>query len=80
MVQLTVKLGPKGQLLIPKILREEYKLFPGKDVIMKDTPGGVLISKPQIDDPVAFFERVAKQVGKKKTYASKEYEAYLGKA
>jgi len=74
MVQLTVKLGPKGQVLIPKLLRDEYKLFPGKEVVIKETPEGVLITKPAVEDPIAVFERIARAHGKKNfVYDKREF-------
>ncbi|RJQ22537.1 AbrB/MazE/SpoVT family DNA-binding domain-containing protein [Candidatus Woesearchaeota archaeon] len=79
MVQLTVKLGPKGQVLIPKLLRDEYKFYPGKDVVIKETPDGILITRPRTEDPIAFLERCAKEIGQKKAYTSKEYEEHLAK-
>src|SRR3989338_7628 len=49
MVVLMVKLGPKGQVLIPKLLRDEFGLIPGKDVVIKEQKEGVLIQRPQTD-------------------------------
>ncbi|MBS3148374.1 AbrB/MazE/SpoVT family DNA-binding domain-containing protein [Candidatus Woesearchaeota archaeon] len=80
MVQLQVKLGLKGQVLIPKILRDEFGLVPGRDVVIKETADGVLISRPQVEDPIAFLEKCAKEIGKKKTYTSKEYEEHMERA
>lgn len=59
MVVLMVKLGPKGQVLIPKLLRDEFGLIPGKDVVIKEQKEGVLIQRPQTD-PVAVFREIAK--------------------
>ena len=29
MVRINVKVGPKGQIVIPKVVREEYNISPG---------------------------------------------------
>ena len=65
MVQLQVKLGLKGQVLIPKILRDEFGLVPGREVVIMETSEGVLITRPHIENPIAVFEKCAKQYGKK---------------
>lgn len=39
----TSVLTSKGQLLIPKRLREKYGIEPGVKVIFEETPGGVLV-------------------------------------
>lgn len=36
-------LTSKGQLLIPKRLREKYGIAPGSKVIFEETPAGVLV-------------------------------------
>ncbi len=63
MVELTVRLGPKGQLLIPKILREHYKLFPNQEAIIKDKEEGILISRSQ-KDRIEIIEKIAEEAAK----------------
>ena len=45
MVELTVRLGPKGQLVIPKIFREAYKIYPMQEAIVKTNEEGILIKR-----------------------------------
>lgn len=45
MVELKVTLGAKGQVVIPKIFRDYFKLYPKQPAIIKSTEEGVLILK-----------------------------------
>jgi len=63
MVELTVRLGPKGQVVIPKLLRDHFKLYPGEQVVIEETSKGVLI-KPIEQDIVAAFEIIAEKATK----------------
>jgi len=54
-----VKIGPKGQVVIPKYLRDEFHLAPGDEVLL-GTDGTKVTLTPATDDPIAFFERLAK--------------------
>jgi AbrB family looped-hinge helix DNA binding protein len=40
--------GPKGQVTIPKELREKYHLLEGEDVVVVPSAEGVLIKHPPI--------------------------------
>lgn len=75
MVTIKMKVGPKGQVVIPKVLREEKKIFPGDEVVFDSFDRGVLIEKPP-KDIIADFERVAKKANLKKTLHP--HEAYEG--
>ncbi len=47
-----VQMSPKGQILIPKKLREKYGVRPGAKVQLLEAPEGIVISTaPQ--DPIA---------------------------
>lgn len=65
MVELKVRLGAKGQIVIPKILREAYKLYPREEVIIKEVQDGVLIKKPA-DDIIERLREIAEKVNEKK--------------
>ena len=60
MVTISTRLGPKGQVLVPKLFREEYGLVPGDAVTMHDTVDGVLIAKKS-KNVVAIFEEISKK-------------------
>ena len=65
MVELKVKLGPKGQVVIPKIFRNEFKLYPGHEVIIIEEARGVLI-KRKSQNPIEILEKIAEEVNKRK--------------
>ena len=69
MVELKVRIGPKGQLVIPKIFRDNYKLYPEQEVIIKADKEGVLIKK-QDEDIVEKLKVLAEKIneGKKKKF------------
>ena len=43
MVELRIKVGPKGQILIPKVFRDRYGLKEGHAVVIEPEEDGVLI-------------------------------------
>ena len=47
-----VKVSQKGQVLIPKKIREKYGVKPGSNVQILEQPKGIVI-KPAPDDPIA---------------------------
>ena len=56
------KVGPKGQVVISKRLREKYAIKPGKQVEQKEVEGGILIKPAAL---VNDWERLSGRVGKK---------------
>jgi len=47
-----VQMSPKGQILIPKKIREKHGIKPGSNVQILEEPGGIII-KPAPEDPIA---------------------------
>lgn len=66
MVELKVRLGPKGQIVIPKIFRNEFNLYPGHEVIIKDEETIGILIKRKSQDPIEILEKIAKEVSKRK--------------
>ncbi|MAF34763.1 hypothetical protein CMO91_02870 [Candidatus Woesearchaeota archaeon] len=74
MVKLKVRIGPKGQVVIPKPIRDQFKLFPGQQAVWDTTAQGPCIL-PEIEDPVEVFEEMAKRIGRKNfKYDKKRYD------
>lgn len=65
MVELRVRLGPKGQVVIPKILRETYGLYSRQEVIITEKEDGVLIKKDN-KDPIEILRKIAEKINEKK--------------
>ncbi|MEM2208718.1 MAG: AbrB/MazE/SpoVT family DNA-binding domain-containing protein [Nitrososphaerota archaeon] len=62
MVELRVKVGNKGHILIPKILRERYGIEEGGQVIIEPTIEGILIKgRPSIEE---IMDRLKKHIEK----------------
>lgn len=59
------RVGPKGQVVIPKPFREEFRILPGDTVFVKDTPEGILLRK-QGKDPAEVFRGISEQVKRKR--------------
>lgn len=85
MVELKVRLGPKGQIVIPKIFRNLFRLYPGGEVIITiERDKGVLIK--QVEDPIAILEEVSGEAARRRKgsqfkYDKKEfYEQYEKRA
>lgn len=60
MTDTVVNMGEKGQILIPKLLREEFGLLPGQPAVLQETEEGVLVKRIK-QDPVKLFESIAKK-------------------
>lgn len=65
MVEVVTTVGPKGQILVPKILRNEYGIDPKDKVVLKEEKEGILIKK-QHTDAVNVFRSIAKGLPKVK--------------
>ena len=54
MVKLKIRVGPKGQIVIPKVLRKAYNIVEGGVVTIEPREDGILIRK--IVDPDEVIE------------------------
>jgi len=59
MLEEEMKVGPKGQVVIPRAIRKALKISPGSKVIVKLLEERVIIEKP-IVNAVSVFEGIAK--------------------
>ena len=58
MVEFRAKVGPKGQILIPKPLRDEYGIEPKGMVVLREGKDGITVSTPK-KGVVEEFRRIA---------------------
>jgi len=54
-----MRVGPKGQVVIPASLRQAMKIGPGSEIVFRLEKDKVVIDVPKIDDPVHTLESIA---------------------
>ncbi|MDH2902131.1 MAG: AbrB/MazE/SpoVT family DNA-binding domain-containing protein [archaeon] len=59
MIEEEMKVGPRGQVVIPRIFRNALKISPGSKVILRLENDRVVVEKRTFD-AAAEFERIAK--------------------
>lgn len=50
MVSIRLKVGPKGQIVIPKVFREAYGIKEGGEIIIEPTDKGLMIKRKKTPD------------------------------
>jgi AbrB family looped-hinge helix DNA binding protein len=73
-----MKVGPKGQVVIPRVMRKSLKISPGSKVKFTLDNGRLILDKPSFDS-VATFARIAKQINYNKKISPHQYEEELEK-
>lgn len=71
-----MKVGPKGQVVIPIEFRHALNIYPGSNVLFKLSDNKLEIKKPK-QDAVAIFRETAKGMGKLKFHPHEGYEEEL---
>ncbi len=59
MLEEEMKVGPKGQVVIPRVMRKALKIEPGSKVLFRLEDDKLIMTKP-VFDAVAVFQKVAK--------------------
>ncbi len=72
-----MKIGPKGQVVIPKVFRKSLGLHPGTKVVFTLREEGVLLKKPR-KDVIKVFKEIAES-GKSVKIKPDEYVEELEK-
>jgi AbrB family looped-hinge helix DNA binding protein len=76
MLEEEMKVGPKGQVVIPRTLRKALKIHPGSKVIFKLEEGKLILEK-QFFDSVGTLENIAKKGPSISKIAAHVYEEEL---
>jgi len=59
MFEIRMRVGPKGQVVIPKVLRDEFKIGPGTEVTFSVERERIVMRATRTD-AADVFERIAK--------------------
>ncbi|MBU2617277.1 MAG: AbrB/MazE/SpoVT family DNA-binding domain-containing protein [Euryarchaeota archaeon] len=59
MLEIEMKVGPKGQVVIPQAFRKALKIFPRSEVIFKMEGDKLILEKPK-GNAVKIFREIAK--------------------
>ena len=76
MIEEEMKVGPKGQVVIPCAMRKALKIEPGSKVSFRLEDDKLILKKPAFD-AVAVFERIAKEINYNKKIDPHAYEEEL---
>jgi AbrB family looped-hinge helix DNA binding protein len=70
------KVGPKGQVVIPRTMRKALNISPGTKVLFKLDNGKLILEKPNFD-AVAVLLKIAKKINYNKKINPHQYEEEL---
>ena len=73
LIEEEMKVGPKGQVVIPRTMRKALKISPGSKVLFKLDDGKLILEKPSFD-AVAVFRKVAKRINFNEKIDPHQYE------
>jgi len=71
-----MKVGPKGQIVIPSAIRKALKIEPGSKVTVTLEDDKAILEKPTFD-AVAVFEKAARMINNNKKIHPHAYEEEL---
>lgn len=54
----TTRLSSKGQVIIPKSVRESHHWQPGTEFIIEETPGGIILKPRKIFPPTSLRQGI----------------------
>ncbi len=64
MVKLKVRVGPKGQIVIPKIIREKLGIEAGNSLLIDEKEGKIVIEKSDVDELIKWLRSSRKRIAK----------------
>jgi AbrB family looped-hinge helix DNA binding protein len=78
LIEEKMKVGPKGQVVIPRAIRKALNISPGSKIVFKLDDGKLILEKPSLD-AVAVFKKIAQQINYNKKIDPHQYEEELEK-
>jgi len=76
LIEEEMKVGPKGQVVIPRTMRKALNISPGTKVLFKLDDGKLILEKPNFD-AVAVLRKIAKKINYNKKINPHQYEEEL---
>jgi AbrB family looped-hinge helix DNA binding protein len=76
LIEEEMKVGPKGQVVIPRTMRKALKIEPGSKVLFRLEDDALILKKPSFD-AVAVFRRIAQQINYNKKVDPHQYTEEL---
>ncbi len=64
MVKLKVKVGAKGQIVIPKVIRDKLGIVPGEVLLIDEKNGKIVVEKCDVDAFIDWLKRTRKRLAK----------------
>ena len=64
MVKLKVRVGPKGQIVIPKIIREKLGIEVGNSLLVDEKNGKIVIEKSDMEELIKWLKAGRKRIAK----------------
>jgi len=64
MVRLKVRVGPKGQIVIPKAIRERLGIEPGKLLLIDEKDGKIVIERSDVYELVSWLKENRKKIAR----------------
>jgi len=64
MVKLRVKVGAKGQIVIPKVIREKLGIKPGKVLLVDEKDGVIVMEKFDADEFIEWVSKSRKKIAR----------------
>jgi len=82
LIQQKTVVGPKGQVVIPKIFRDFEKISPGSEIVFELKDDGILIKKEDEQEQISRIRQIAQSISKKHKKivvdSDSDYERMLG--
>jgi len=64
MVKLRVKIGSKGQVVIPKVIREKLGIKPGKTLLVDEKDGKIVIEKFDVNEFIDWVKNTRRKIAR----------------
>ncbi len=64
MVKLKARISPKGQIVIPKVIRDKLGIKPGETLLIDEEDGKIVIEKCDVEEFLEWVKNTRRKVAK----------------